>query len=189
MEKRVIREIFEVSILGSAIDSLEKVLFFLNQKEDPFRWKWAAIAVDHTLYEFGLTCLAQPNPDWVKKDEKGNIIGFDEVLKRVQNKRFMIRYVISNSLKLSKTKENNIKKLHKYWRNFFAHQKPTTIFFAEEDVKPLVRDTIDAIEFLALKSGNVLYYDPLDRNKVKSVLLNIKDFLKKEARCGWFSIF
>ena len=177
MEKRVTREIFEVSILGSAIDSLEKVLLFLNQREDPFRWKWIAIAVDHTLYEFGLICLAQPNPDWVKKDEKGNIIGFDEVLKRVQDKRFMNRYVISNSLKLSKTKESNIKKLHKYWRNFFIHQDPTTKFFTEKSIKPLVRDAIDAIEFLALKSGNINYYYSPDKGKVRSTILDIKKFL------------
>ena len=97
--------------------------------------------------------MGEPNPDWVKKDKKGNIIGFDEVLKRVQDKKFMGRFVNSNSLKLSKTKENNIKKLHKYWRNFFAHQKPMTIFFTQEDVKPLVQDAIDAIEFLALNLG------------------------------------
>lgn len=72
-----------------------------------------------------------------------------------------------------------IKKLHKYWRNFFVHQKPMTLFFTQEGIKPLVLDAINAIEFLALRSGNINYHDSPDKDKVKSLILDIKKFLKE----------
>ena len=53
----------------NAIDSLETAVGFL-QRDDPFRWKWVAIAAHHALYSFCIAALENGNPHWVLSSGK-----------------------------------------------------------------------------------------------------------------------
>ena len=51
----------DLDCLKNALDNLTKTEVFLRQKRDPFRWKWATIALSGSLYGFMIYALGHSN--------------------------------------------------------------------------------------------------------------------------------
>ena len=80
-----------INTVDNALYSLETAAQFLA-RSDNFKWKWAAIALHHSLYSFCLACLVNGNPDNVLssgKDDENHFCSKDEGIwfKSRRNKR------------------------------------------------------------------------------------------------------
>lgn len=56
------------------------------------------------------------------------------------------------------------------YRNDFVHIKPKGISVITESEEWIIKEVVDVIEFLALESGNVYYFDQGNSDKVKQLL-------------------
>jgi hypothetical protein len=175
-------EVFDTSLTTIAINSLSKAKLFLESEDDEYRWMWAAVAIDHSLYTFCITCLYENCPSFALGNSGKQTIGFGEALRRVQKDEYMCckKWTFpTRALKLTKQQELHIKKLHREWRNYFMHfmddqlEKIIDRGYLAADIVPLIYDALKAIEFLVIKSNIVPFYRyEGDRKKETKSLLN-----------------
>lgn len=59
--KRINDGYMDIDCLSNAIDNLKKAEHFLLNTDDPFRWKWASIALSGALYGFMIYALGDTN--------------------------------------------------------------------------------------------------------------------------------
>jgi len=166
----------------NALDYLEKVYFYIQQTEtNVIAWKWVVLALHSALYGFAICAIQGTNPDRViYKTKKGaeRLIGFNEALKRCQNPQWMIQYLHSKCLQLSKEQEASIKFLKNILRDSFQHFVPRGWLIEIHGMPQMVIDCLDVIRFLAIESGNCFYKASLEKN-VKSLVYQSKRILKK----------
>jgi hypothetical protein len=93
-----------------------------------------------------------------------------DILKHCQDESYMLQYYeTSKILKLSDTQIDAIGKMINY-RNDFAHFKPKGISIVTQSEEWIIKEVISVIRFLALDSGNVLFYERNLREKTETLL-------------------
>ncbi|MFC1484167.1 hypothetical protein ACFL5M_05450 [Candidatus Neomarinimicrobiota bacterium] len=166
----------------NALDYLEKVYFYIQQTEkSAIAWKWVVLALHSALYGFAICALQGTNPARVTyQTQKGveKLIGFDEALKRCQNPRWMIQYLHSKCLQLSKEEKASIKLLKRNLRDSFQHFIPRGWLIEIHGMPQMVIDCLNVIRFLTIESGNCFYKASLEK-KIKSLVYQSKRILKK----------
>lgn len=183
-------EVFDTSLTSIAVNSLSKAKLFLEREDDEYRWMWTAVAIDHSLYTFCITCLYENHPSFALASSGKRTIGFGEALKRVQKAEYMCcrKWTFpTRPLELTKQQELHIKELHEEWRNYFIHfmdDQPEKIIdrgYLAADIRPLIQYALEAIEFLAAKSNVVPFhrYDGDPKKEVRSLLTSIFSLLKE----------
>lgn len=94
------------------------------------------------------------------------------VMKRCQMEDYMVQFTYSEVLKLTELENEAIRKLNNY-RNDFSHFKPMSYAIYTESEEWIIKEVINVIEFLALKSGNVFYLNPDNEKQRISALLKV----------------
>lgn len=136
----------------NAVDFLEAAAVFYAG-DHPHKWKWLTISLHGALYGFAVLAITGTNPDRVSKGKK--LISMWKALERCQGDSYILQYVDSRRLDLSKDERNAIEILSQEFRNNFEHFMPKlwsieiTCFYA------IVGNVCRVIRFLALESGNV----------------------------------
>ncbi|WP_158735135.1 hypothetical protein [Alteribacillus sp. YIM 98480] len=104
--------------------------------------------------------------------ENGQLEGIWSILERTQMKEYMNKeFERSNTLILTDKQESAISKMIDY-RNQFMHFIPMAMGFMGDYEKEIVNPVLEVIEFLALESGNILYYQNSE-NKVEQIFEEI----------------
>lgn len=203
-----------IDCLSNAIDNLKKAEQFLLNTDDPFRWKWASIALSSALYGFMIHALGDTNYHEVldfsrmhkrdkrllqtvsqysgpgailaaeaiknkaKSEGKAKLIRFNIALQRIQDARYMERFVDSGRILLSDAERKNVLKLRGVLRNSFEHLQPGSWSIEELYFIEPMRDTVNAMERL-LKSGMI--WPPRPKGTA-GCIKRIKQILKKEEK-------
>ena len=188
---------------SNTYDSLEKLLFFLNQVKDDLNfWKWAIIALHSSLYGAMILALRGTNPLGVIKINKnlrkelkklygiqkvnasdldqigtiwihGNLISFKEAFERIQNEKFMKMYEGSKIFKAEERHHKAIENLNDYLRNNFMHFKPQKYIIGVSGLRRVFQNSLNIIDFCLFKSGNISF-DEEEKQKFQNVLKKIK---------------
>jgi len=181
---------------SNTYDSLEKLLFFLNNIENDLNfWKWAIIALHSSVYGAMILSLLGSHPDRVSKfpikkrkmhsvDETGKpiiletedtrLISFPEAFRRIQNEKFMRMYVKSVFFKTETRHKESMEWLNDRFRNQFIHFVPVGWSIEIKGLTNLFRDCLEIIEFCLFQSGNVLLEED-ERKLFEKVVENIKN--------------
>jgi hypothetical protein len=101
------------------------------------------------------------------KDRKYKLIGFWTALARVQDPVWhMSNYPpISQALTLSDSQWESITRLHENVRNGLIHFVPMSLVMSVSEIQNSCKDVLDAIEFLASKSSQILYRDEMSQKE------------------------
>ncbi|WP_416731358.1 hypothetical protein [Fictibacillus sp. JL2B1089] len=99
----------------------------------------------------------------------GQLLGIWEVIKYCESKAFMMQNNESKYLVLTPNQKRAIKKMVDY-RNDFAHFKPKSISVITQSEEWIIKEVVEVIEFLSLKSGNVFYPEVRVRRKVSGLI-------------------
>jgi len=171
-------EYIEFNQETNAIDYLKKVLCFLKSIESkPENWKWVAISLHGALYGFAICSLRGTNNCSVSKDN-GNLIKFDEALKRSQEDEYMQMYQNSRTLEITGREKQSILTMKDLLRNNFQHFIPKTWAIEISGMPTVTRDCIRVIEFLALETNNFQHHlSEEQKKKIESIIKNIREIL------------
>lgn len=93
------------------------------------------------------------------------LIPFLVALKRIQDKKFMNKYLSNRTIEISQSEKANILELRKTFRNQFEHYRPLSWMIDQRVFIPIVRDTLSIVKKL-LNSFNL---------KIHNSTWNIKD--------------
>ena len=142
--------------INSAIDDLEKVLFYY-QKDDEFRWKWIALSLYSVLYGFAVHLVTGTNYENVLRKD-GELICFKDAIKRSQNPDKMKRFIFSKPLSLTNDEKETINLLHLTFRNNFVHFVPKTWIIDLSGINETVDNAINVIDKMVNDTGNFTSY-------------------------------
>lgn len=151
-----------VLALEMTVEQLSKAL------DDPYRWKWAIIALHNSLQAFlvhatsGSDKLGAATESyrrrWYEAYERGEFTEAKERLATVgelmQRARKLKGYVYTRSLPPNEEQDRAAARLGN-WRDTFIHFKPMGLTIEISGFPDICRPCIDVIEFLAFESGHV----------------------------------
>jgi len=105
--------------------------------------------------------IAKMDHDGLKicKKENPNLISFDEVIKRIQDKNFIMRGVISKPLVLNENQKQAIKFMKNELRNPLEHFIPCSRSLEIHGLPEMAASYFEIIEYLAGDSGNLRWND------------------------------
>ncbi len=155
-----------VSAFEALVDELQRIL------SDPYRWKWAILAMHSGLQGMMVLALQGSNglhvlkPDdaarWLDAYEQGGPLPSDfklddflslyEKIKR----DLMLMYGHSQKFRPGGTQGSSIKFLNRI-RNEYVHFTPKVWALELEGLPNKLLDTLDIAEFLAWQSGNIFW--------------------------------
>lgn len=162
--------------------------------DDVRRWKWVVISLHNSLQGCMILALRGSNTldvrtedhrkKWLKafRTKSGNyprlyIDKFMHLYEKIQNVEVMKRYINSQPFEPSGTKTKSVEMLNEI-RNEFIHFFPMNRTWDVSEFPTMVRDCIDIIDFLAFKSGNVLW-DESRKARTKELVEEIRSLLKE----------
>lgn len=172
----------EIEDVLSSLDLLAVVVPLLRRH--PSYWKWAVIAA-HAGLQGAMVCAlrdtsgvsiltkdcAREMLKWFDKQEgerpEERLLDFSNLLKRCRQSKWMD----GAPLKLSHGQLNDINRLHKDFRNNFAHFVPKSWSIEKAGLPRITRAAVDAIEVL-MGSSRVLY--KLTGNKKRRLANRLK---------------
>jgi hypothetical protein len=103
------------------------------------------------------------------KYNTSKLLGIYDVIEYCQDESYMTQNMDSRILNITDQQVKAIGKMIDY-RNDFVHIKPKGISVIIESEEWIIKEVVDVIEFLALESGNVYYFDQGNSDKVKQLL-------------------
>ena len=117
------------------------------------------------------------------------LISFDEALKRCQDPNCMNMLVHSQTLVLSESQKDSIRRLKKELRNKMEHYVPSGWSIEIHGMPQIAIDVLDVIRFLSLQTGTYIHLNQAQMKKIKSSVFQSKQFLKRtklyqEAQCA-----
>lgn len=170
----------------NAIDYLENAYEFIKKaKDNNWAWKWVLLSIYGALYSFSINCLSGSDPCnrviYKTKSGEEKLISFKEAIKRCQDPKWMLMTSLSKVLKLSAEQGESIRKLNERYRNVFVHYQPMSLIIEIHEIPKIILDVLEVIEFLSFKTGNYIYLESKNEEKIKSLILNCKKILKQST--------
>ena len=155
-----------VSAFETLADELKRI------SSDPYRWKWAILAMHSGLQgmmvltlqgSHGLHVLKSEDANrWLEAHEKGSTYPADlklddflSLYKKIKG-NLMLMYGHSQKFSPKRTQGSSIKFLNRL-RNGFVHFTPSVWLLELEGLPTKLIDCLDIAEFLAWHSGNVFW--------------------------------
>jgi hypothetical protein len=167
--------------LENAIDSLETCAYFLEHFPNPYKWKWAILALHQATYGFAIcavkgtaddSVLLPPNRDGVR------LISVWEALRRAQNPAYL--WATARPLELSPEESAALDRLFDEFRNGFSHFQPGGWSIAVQAIVEVFQPAIAVLSRVALHLGMVRYYEESDTARVEAALVRIGAILVTE---------
>jgi len=166
-----------VSSFETLSDSLKQIPF------DPYRWKWAILAMHSGLQgmmilalqgSHGLHVLKKEDAKrWLDAHENGGpyptdlqLDGFLSLYKKIKGE-LMIMYVDSKKFTPKGTEGDSIKFLNRL-RNEYVHFTPRVWAFELVGLPDIFMDCQNIAEFLAWQSGNVFWRESSLKKRIKN---------------------
>lgn len=197
-EKWLITDSFveTASALETLADELQRVI------TDPYRWKWAILALHSGLQ--GMMVLAlqsshglhvlrpKDTARWLEAHEKGGPypadLKLDDFLRLYKKIKSDMMLIYGHSLKFQPTgtQGGSVKFLNRL-RNQFVHFTPMVWELELEGLPAIFVDSLDIAEFLAWQSNNVFWTDAELKKRVKSAFTSARKplaTLTKNYRAG-----
>ena len=164
-----------ISNLNSAADSLFRAEEHIRQTGDNvFHWKWVVICLQNSLYTFALAVAAGSNPYTVMKGDK--VIDFISAVKRCSGVK---RFYHSVPFEITRNQKNSVLWLHKHLRNKFEHFSPRNTWWIGLSGWPnICIDVLEAIKFLALDGGNIVYHTKAKEKKIRGSIRKSIEILR-----------
>ncbi len=185
---------FQIYAWTNAVDSLEKLSFFLNQiMEDQFAAKWAVFAAHHALYSFMICSIEncvpsgahrftksgqkllgdlETSPEALFSTKHSKIVDFEEALKIIQSEKLMSHGYNHNALRICESQIELVLKLHRKFRNNFEHYKPKGWLITFEYFYVTIEATVRVIEGLAYEACTFPFYQDRSLNPRVRVALD-----------------
>ena len=168
-----------VSAFETLSDELQRI------SSDPYRWKWAILAMHSGLQgimilalqgSHGLHVLKKEDAKrWLDAHENGGpypsdlqLDDFLSLYKKIKGD-LMIMYVNSKKFSPKGTQGNSIKFLNRL-RNEYVHFTPRVWALELVGLPEIVLDCQDIAEFLAWQSGNVFWKESSLKNRIENAL-------------------
>ena len=182
-------EYYRTNLKEEAIDYLDKLsLFFDKTAICESYWKWVIISLHGSLYHFMLLALRNTDGSGVWKNEIRNKMGyldfskedkmylmsFNEVFKRIKDKKKMGGYMNSKFYISNKNIDIAVEDLNK-WRNNFVHYKPKGWSIEIEIFKNILKEVLPVLKFIVNDSGRIL----LEENEINSMNIIIEKIERK----------
>lgn len=161
-----------------------------------YRWRWAILALHAAVQGFMVCALRGSNglavlrddiaEEWLEAREKGlpfpeeKLDSFLNLYRKTKSTR-MIFYVHSRQFEPSGTQGSSIKRLNSL-RNEFTHFLPRIWALEVSGLPCICRDCVDFIEFLALQSGNILWFREGQQERVGASLTAARQSLAEVER-------
>lgn len=172
-----------LTVETNALDYLEKADFYIKQTErNVIAWKWVILSLHGSLYGFAICACKGTDPDNVTYEKKNGekwLIDFNKALKRCQDPNYMQMTVMSKHLQLSESQEKSINILKNVLRNKLEHYIPISWSIEIHGMPQITIDVLDVIRFLALDTGNYVMLNFSQIKKIKSIIYQSKQILKK----------
>ncbi|MHA1381732.1 MAG: hypothetical protein ACTSRG_25465 [Candidatus Helarchaeota archaeon] len=186
-----------------AISTLEMIAETAsNLVKDTYRWKWVIICTHNALQLFMVLALRQGNgllalndkiaTQWLRAYREGTkwpvekLDNFQSLYEKVKSDR-MLCYVFSRKFKATSDHNWAVKKLNKL-RNEFIHFVPKVWSLELTGLPEICLRCLEVIEFLGWESGNINFYEKVQKrraisalNKAKKILANIKQKYEEAA--------
>lgn len=178
-------ELIVIDEKSNFLDSLGKLLFFLNQTEkNKISWKWAILSLYEALYEAMILALQGTNPERVlelcrtcKKTRSEKLITFEEAFKWIKKKERMQMYVGSKIFIPNKKHNYAVDSLSKDFRNNFVHFIPRSWFIDVKEFPGMFKSCLEVIQFCLFESNNVIFLES-ERNIYSDILVKIDECLR-----------
>ncbi len=173
---------------SNALDYLDRAHEFMLQTDhDDLAWKWVVLALHGALYGFAICACTQGNFENVlqrnkkgdvrrNKKGKGHLIGFRTAMKQCQDPSVV---GAARALRLSQEQYGSISKLHGLLRNNFEHYVPKGWSIEIHDMPQIAMDVLDAICFLALRTGAAIHLTSDQKKRVQALVAQGKETLRR----------
>lgn len=185
---------FSTDALTDSIYSLRMADQCLSQvSEESLNWKWAIIALHNSLQGFMALAIRGSDAVAAIKDRTNNqkhirnylsrnsskaphLLDFMDLYERIKNPRYMCRLYGSKEFQASEIHDEEVAFLN-FTRNELTHYFPNVFMVIEVAAwLPMMRISVEIIEFLSFESRNVLFPDDEEnRLKIKLILGKIRD--------------
>lgn len=173
-----------------ALDILSEHL--VKVVDDTYYWKWSIISIHNSLQGFMVCALRGHNgvnvlnnhsfEEWIKRHENGNgnyvvdtLDDFLNLYKKIKSDK-MLMFGNSNKFSPEKHQDLSIEKIDKL-RNEFIHFTPNGWSLEVSEVPQIIEDCVDIIQFLTFKSNNIVYPNESIKQKIETLIENIKTSL------------
>lgn len=167
--------------LSNTINNLEMVTLFLDELDDPIRWKWAVIALHQALYGFAI-CATMPSDSSFSlkdpEDPSSQLIPIWKALKRSEDPDWIPRTDWA-PLTISDEENYALEKIISEFRNGFAHFKPGGWSIEVSGMPSLFLHIMRIIDHLALRSNNILYINEELQTKVEQLINKTNSVLRE----------
>ncbi|MCI0330727.1 MAG: hypothetical protein L0196_07225 [candidate division Zixibacteria bacterium] len=147
----------------NAIDSLEQVAEYLDEKYVNRRLKRVSIALDHAFYSFTICAIKGTNYEQVLKDKGSDLIGFWTSLERLEAQPG--RFVFSVPVVITDEQKKYIGIIHNF-ANDFKHFVPMSYLIKLEKFPEAVNSVIQVIKSI-YSSGDFPVYHLSTEQKVR----------------------
>ena len=177
-------EWFTTDLPDEAITSIELVAELLPKTEtEPWRWKWAVIAMDNALQNLFVLAVAHTsglNVLRVKPDEakawrtgdaeypEGPLKSFGELFEMAQGDA-MLKYVHSRPLEVSEDENDFVRWNHRR-RNEFVHYKPMSLSVDLESFRLGLRACAEVARKLIQDTGVIMWDTPAQDARARAGL-------------------
>lgn len=172
-----------VDELSNALDSLEMSAHFIETLSDPYRWKWASIALHQAIYGLAICAVRGTDSRSVlepanKKGER-RLISVWEALNRAKDPKYL--WAMATPLSLDQTEHWAIDRLFNEFRNGFAHFQPAGWGIEIAAFIEVLKPASAVLRRIALEQGLILYGDENDRTRARVALDRLDEWLDKEG--------
>lgn len=183
MGKKIIKEKYlRFTEETNALDYLQRAGQFIQEAStDPKAWKWVILSLHGALYGFAIS--AGKGSDYqavVKVTKKGyeRLITLDEALSMCQDAKWMGTLHGGNSLNLTTSQKDSIRRLKETLRNNFEHYIPSGWSIEMHGLPRISIDILDVIRFLAVETFRYQHLNQAQRKTIKSIIFQSKKILK-----------
>jgi len=147
----------------NAIDSLEQVAEYLDEKYVNHRAKRVSVALDHAFYSFTICAITGTNYEQVLKEKGGDLIGFWTSLERLEAQPG--RFVFSVPVVITVEQKEHIGIIHRF-ANDFKHFVPMSYLIKLEKFPEAVSSLIQVIKSI-YGSGDFPVYHLSEEQKAR----------------------
>jgi hypothetical protein len=185
---------FTTDLREEAITSLEYAAEVIPAAQlQPWRWKWAVIAVDNALQNLFVLAVAHTsgvNVLRVKPADvqawregageypEGKLKSFEQLFEMTQGDA-MLKYVHSRPLELSEDEDGLVRWIHRR-RNEFVHYRPIGLSVDLTSFTLGLRACTDVARRLILETGAIMWDDPEQDARVRAALASIASTLGRQ---------
>ena len=169
--------------LANALESLETCGYFIETLPEPFRWKWAIIALHQAIYGFAICAVRGTDSRSVlqphKKDGSQDLIPVWGALRRAEDRRLI--WATATPLGLTADERWALERLFGEFRDGFVHFQPAGWSIQVVAMVEVFAVGVAVLRRLAVGNGLVLFVDELDGARAQAAIARLEALLTLQS--------